>query len=73
MTESLPHLNTLMKIFEEIFGVQIWKTLYIALKFKNPKNCPKHWGMISESWHYKEGSTPYAPSQFCHSFIGEWN
>ena len=30
MTESLPHLNTLMKIFEEIFGVQIWKTL----KFK---------------------------------------
>ena len=47
MTESLPHLNTLMKIFEEIFGVQIWKTLYIALKFKNPKNCPKHWGMIT--------------------------
>ena len=34
MTESLPHLNTLMKIFEEIFGVQIWKTLCITLNLK---------------------------------------
>ena len=49
MTESLPHLNTIMKIFKEIFGVQIWKTPSIVLNLEIIKFCPNNWGVINQS------------------------
>ena len=47
MTRSLPHSNTITKTFEGVFGVEIWKTPYLAANLELYNTCPINWGMIS--------------------------
>jgi hypothetical protein len=55
MTRSLPHSNTITKTFEEVLGVEIWKTPYFAVNLKLYNTCPIKWGMISPSLRFYRG------------------
>lgn len=52
MTRSLPHSNTITKTFEEVLGVEIWKTPYFAVNLKLYNTCPIKWGMINANYDF---------------------